>query len=307
MDIRLEKERLFFQSYQILEKELLEITDYIHFTDENLNVFSIKFSNFIIRANVECESLLKELYKRTADFKDKDEKEKNEALEHSTFKQVNEVYHLDKKNIYLSSEIFYFKNKYNKPFIPCNFEKNEKDMRKIYNALKHDKVNNLIKADLETAINILGFLFVLNICFYPELIYKNQEERSRIFRGQKAYIEPLILSMFSELDRLKINEVEEYLDGCLYYERLTSKLEDEDIPFYLITEFEHMCNDHKKDINRSIVELVREKNEYGKLYKCSKYPFLMEFPKLFVNDGCSLELFHKNAKEVLNLQNINLN
>ena len=55
----LEKERLFFQIYQSLEKELLEMTDYIHFSENNLDVYSVKLANFILRANVECESLLK--------------------------------------------------------------------------------------------------------------------------------------------------------------------------------------------------------------------------------------------------------
>lgn len=49
----LEKERLFFQIYQSLEKELLEMTDYIHFSENNLDVYSVKLANFILRANVE--------------------------------------------------------------------------------------------------------------------------------------------------------------------------------------------------------------------------------------------------------------
>lgn len=59
MPTALEKERLFFQIYQSLEKELLEMTDYIHFSENNLDVYSVKLANFILRANVECESLLK--------------------------------------------------------------------------------------------------------------------------------------------------------------------------------------------------------------------------------------------------------
>lgn len=32
----------------------------------------------------------------------------------------------------------------------------------IYNSIKHDKADNLEKADLETEINMLGTLFILN-------------------------------------------------------------------------------------------------------------------------------------------------
>ena len=48
MALALEKERLFFQIYQSLEKELLGMTDYIHFSENNLDVYSVKLANFIL-------------------------------------------------------------------------------------------------------------------------------------------------------------------------------------------------------------------------------------------------------------------
>ena len=80
MPAALEKERLFFQIYQNLEKEILDMTDYIHFSEKNLNVYSIKLANFILRANVECESLLKELYKKTEHFKKLSPKEQKKSF-----------------------------------------------------------------------------------------------------------------------------------------------------------------------------------------------------------------------------------
>lgn len=69
----------FFQIYQSLENELLEMTDYIHFSDKNLDVYSVKLANFILRAKVECESLLKELVKTTDYYESLSKKIKKEA------------------------------------------------------------------------------------------------------------------------------------------------------------------------------------------------------------------------------------
>ena len=127
MALALEKERLFFQIYQSLEKELLGMTDYIHFSENNLDVYSVKLANFILRANVESESLLKELFKRTEHYKGLTQKEKNLELENNTYTEVNEVYKLEKKTIYIASEIFYFQDKYSEPFIHFKYKKNGKD------------------------------------------------------------------------------------------------------------------------------------------------------------------------------------
>ena len=61
------------------------MTDYIHFSENNLDVYSIKLANFILRANVESESLLKELFKRTEHYKGLTQKEKNLELENNTY------------------------------------------------------------------------------------------------------------------------------------------------------------------------------------------------------------------------------
>lgn len=109
MPIIMEKERLFFQIYQSLENELLEMTDYIHFSDKNLNVFSVKLANFILRANVECESLLKELFKNTFYYNSLSKEERKEKLKSSTFTYVNKEYNLLEKEVIISSEFFSLK------------------------------------------------------------------------------------------------------------------------------------------------------------------------------------------------------
>lgn len=295
MPAALEKERLFFQIYQNLEKEILDMTDYIHFSEKNLNVYSIKLANFILRANVECESLLKELYKKTEHFKKLSPKEQQKALEKNTYREVNKVYNLDKKTIYIASEIFYFQDKYSEPFIPFKYEKNNKDSYKIYNAIKHDKVNNLEKADLETAINLLGTLFVLNLYFYPGLIYKKQDESSKIFRVRKAFLAPLLLSGLDEIDRLDKSEVEEYLASCCYYEWLqTDRLNNPTM--HALSEFKYMLEKHKDEINLPLNDALKNIEEKGVLFDSQTYPLYLKFPTMYSNNETTLSILHSEAK-----------
>lgn len=297
MALALEKERLFFQIYQSLEKELLGMTDYIHFSENNLDVYSVKLANFILRANVESESLLKELFKRTEHYKGLTQKEKNLELENSTYTEVNEVYKLEKKTIYIASEIFYFQDKYSEPFIPFKYKKNGKDSHKIYNSIKHDKVNNLKKADLETAINMLGTLFILNSCFFPELIQKEQDDRSKIFRGKRAYIEPLFLSMFDKIDKLNKDEVENYLSSCLYFEWISDYYLTENLPYH-ISDISGMLENHLNDVNLPLDTLIEKRNKNEYLYDDLNYPVLFKYSTVITNTGEDINYFRKKSEQI---------
>ena len=297
MALALEKERLFFQIYQSLEKELLGMTDYIHFSENNLDVYSVKLANFILRANVESESLLKELFKRTEHYKGLTQKEKNLELENNTYTEVNEVYKLEKKTIYIASEIFYFQDKYSEPFIPFKYKKNGKDSHKIYNAMKHDKVNNFKKADLETAINMLGTLFILNSCFFPELIQKEQDDRSKIFRGKRAYIEPLFLSMFDKIDKLNKDEVENYLSSCLYFEWISDYYLTENLPYH-ISDISGMLENHLNDVNLPLDTLIEKRNKNEYLYDDLNYPVLFKYSTVITNTGEDINYFIKKSEQI---------
>lgn len=272
------------------------MTDYIHFSENNLDVYSIKLANFILRANVECESLLKELYKLTEHYQSLSEDEQKESLENSTYVQVNAVYKLDKKKIFMASEIFYFQDIYSEPFNPFKYKKNKKDSRQIYNAIKHDKVNHLEAADLETALNMLGTLFVLNLCFYPELINKGQDDRSKIFRGRTAYIEPLFLSGIDEIDKLDKKEVADYFESCSYYEWIQSP-ELKNPRGYALREINFMLENHRDETNRSLDDLLESRRERGKLYEGNEYPFLLAVPVIFLNNGKNISMLLDEAKE----------
>ena len=53
---------LYWSVYKNLEKELIELSNHIHIDDKQLNVYSMKIAELLLRTVVEVESLAKELY-----------------------------------------------------------------------------------------------------------------------------------------------------------------------------------------------------------------------------------------------------
>lgn len=54
---------LYWSIYKNLERELIELSNKIHFCDKQDNVYSVHISDLLIRTSVEIEALSKELYK----------------------------------------------------------------------------------------------------------------------------------------------------------------------------------------------------------------------------------------------------
>lgn len=56
------KPNLFWPIYKNLEKEIIRLADTIHFSDDQLNVYSIHIADLLVRCAIEIESISKELY-----------------------------------------------------------------------------------------------------------------------------------------------------------------------------------------------------------------------------------------------------
>ena len=55
---------LYWPVYKNLENELVQLSDLIHFDDNQLSIYSIKISELLIRCSVEIEAISKDLYFR---------------------------------------------------------------------------------------------------------------------------------------------------------------------------------------------------------------------------------------------------
>lgn len=290
-----EKERIFFQIYRNLEKELIKMTDSIHFCEENLEVFSINLATFILRCNVESESIMKELYRRTDEY---NEQISQEVSQKDIFKKlrdnISNKYKLRRKKIRIFSDIFYFKEKYSEDFSPFDYKDiHRENIPKIYNSLKHDRANNLHKATLEAAINSLGALFILNHYYNP------RHEDSAIFGPKKALIEPILLAGY-DLEKLPVEEVNSYLDECLSYEwfYIDSWEHKERAIDEFKNKIEHMVTEHREDINKSLHELQIMRITHKQLLRGFNDPFFLASYEVLPNVGESVQTI-KQKLEIL--------
>jgi hypothetical protein len=54
--------QFFWNAYKRLEKEVLQLSENIHFSDDQLNVYSSRIGDLLVRTVIEVESLAKVLY-----------------------------------------------------------------------------------------------------------------------------------------------------------------------------------------------------------------------------------------------------
>lgn len=85
---------LYWPIYKNLEKNLLELSQFIHFSDDQESVYSLYISDLLIRTAVEIEAISKELYKLTGgNMKPVDDSGKERTLYFDT----DCIQHLDLK------------------------------------------------------------------------------------------------------------------------------------------------------------------------------------------------------------------
>lgn len=206
------RSQIYFQIYQKIEEEVLELASAIHFVDENLDVYSIKIADLIVRISIEIESLAKDIVTLET---------KEELSVGDSIKWLNKNWNLPKKKVIINSPYFYFgENIMN--FQPFNYKnKDQNDYYSTYNSIKHHRNECLHKATLYILIRALGALYILNMNYKKDVIYLGDDTRgnnmdksggSKIFNfyvAQNEYEAPLIkYNIDEEVCIYKINKYE---------------------------------------------------------------------------------------------------
>lgn len=161
---------LYWPVYLKLEKEVLSIADSIHFSDDQLSVYSIQIADLIVRCAVEIEALSKELYKSLGgNMEPVDDAGNKRDLYFDTdcMALINSKWHLDKKSITIAAPTMYFEKENNRKLIPLakSSKRGGAKWNKAYQALKHNRYENLKKATVENLLLSLGALYILNIYY----------------------------------------------------------------------------------------------------------------------------------------------
>lgn len=158
---------LYSQVYRKIEEDVLLLSSYVCFNDEMINVYSIFIADLLVRCVIEIESIAKQLYSDyTKNITDKPSVCINWMVDN---------WEIDKKKVFIVSPHFRFESL--KEFCPFDYlNKSPEDYYSAYNAVKHNRANNLNKANLYSLIRSVGALYILNVIYSFKRISLNEDK-----------------------------------------------------------------------------------------------------------------------------------
>lgn len=143
---------LYWSVYKNLEKEFLELTNFIHFSDDQLKVYSMHIADLIVRCSIEIESISKELYFELGGERnplDENGDKRDLYFDTDCLDLLENKWHITKKNVIVSAPTVYFSNESNRVFTPLH-KANKRGSsgskwKQAYQAVKHDRKESLKK------------------------------------------------------------------------------------------------------------------------------------------------------------------
>lgn len=111
------KNNLYWNVYKLLERELLALAEIIHIDDKQLDVYSMKIADLLIRTSVEIESISKELYFREGGTKPDD---KDLYFDTDCLALLESKWCLSNKVVMVSSPILYLEQDENLYLTPLH-------------------------------------------------------------------------------------------------------------------------------------------------------------------------------------------
>lgn len=216
---------LYWSVYRNLEKELVELSNQIHFDDHQLTVYSVKIAELLIRCSVEIESIAKDLFLDNGGEKTD---EGDLYFDTHCINFLENKWLLSKKQVIISAQNFYFKEEENKVLTPLK-KANKRgtsgsDWKKAYQAVKHNRTYSLSQGNLKNLIRALAALYLLNI-YYKSDGFDLQDDHAAL-----AFDERLGSEIFSI--KLHVNTIfslnnkydkKEDFDECVYLSKITDK------------------------------------------------------------------------------------
>lgn len=145
-----------------IQEELKSLFDYIEPADVNLNTFSYKIQQLLIRTCIEVESNFKAILKENV-YKPKTDKGKNipeKQWKMMNYGVINKTHHLDEYVVRLP----YWNGKKNvfSPFHDWKKENNYKlDWYDAYNQCKHNRAENFPQANFKNLLNAVSALLIV--------------------------------------------------------------------------------------------------------------------------------------------------
>ena len=178
---RMNKSNMLWQSYLNLEKEAINLSKYIYFTDEYIDLKNKKtesqlytFSPYIADLLVECcvqiEAISKELY-----FENGGDKERGNTFirfDEDCLKLIDKKWNTHEKEVNVIASSFNLVKDENRILRLLKEAHKRKGTywEKAYQAVKHDRYNSLPYGNIRAFLRALAALYLLNIYYRNEIL-----------------------------------------------------------------------------------------------------------------------------------------
>jgi hypothetical protein len=316
------KNNLFWQVYKNLEKEVLEIANFIYFSDDQLCVYSLKSAEIIMRAAIEIESIAKALYEQNCGNMnpvDDDDKIRDLYFDTDCLNFLELKWKLSKKKVYVTSPYFYFNiddNKILKPLYKANKRGTSgSDWKQTYQAIKHNRAINIKKANVKILVRVMAALYLLNIYYKDESIFlgKNSTTSSIPSSSEIFSIETIRVAVTKQDDSVDITLSDFHsVESAVLMIKTTKES--------LVKEF-NVMNHHLELVNEKISKLIltdqyKNQNEIAqkalqlvpmhevqKVLKDTDYEAVIIKPEkthFYRSQGCSSKYTEEQLKQIEN-------
>lgn len=218
--------QLFWNAYKRLEKEVLALSEVIHFDDHQRSVYSSKIGDLLVRSVIEIESLSKVLFDAEGGIRPSD---RDLYFDTDCLALLENKWKISRKTIFISSPYFYFDDENNKKLTPLHkaFKRGTSSSKwqQAYQAVKHDRLNNLRRGNVENLLNALGALYILNIYYRNATIDDvKDKDASNIDWGLGSEIFSVTISPESEgVSATRIYEPKTDYEESIYLVKHTDK------------------------------------------------------------------------------------
>lgn len=186
----------YWKYYKLLEERFLNSLKYVELNPLNYNTYSIEFANQLISIGSELDVFFKVVSNLNSGIRPNISDYYKEVTKKFPNIKDQEVIIKDKREIKI------------KPFETWEESKagQSLDWWDAYNNIKHNRVENMEKANLKNAFNILGALFILEMYLFKDIYNRDKQnldvpkESSKIFElsnwEKECYSGPLTFEYF---------------------------------------------------------------------------------------------------------------
>ena len=217
---------LYWNIFQRLEQELIELSDVIFINDEQVDVYSMKIADLLMRTCVEIEAISKKLYMENGGSV---VDEKKMYFDKVCIDFLERKWLLSKKVVLVTCPTLYFNEDVNKiltPLLHANvYGDSSADWAVAYQAIKHSRINNLSQGSIKLFIHALAALYILNLYLGQQKIILGRDYAGAGIDwglGSKVFSVKLHSCHSGVSENLQYEKNEDY-DECVYLSQKTDE------------------------------------------------------------------------------------